>query len=239
MYGAHHERPRLARAFAAGLGAAAIGVLLAAAPALGAGTGYGGAGGTSGSGGTGGLAGTVVSTTTVQPTGGPASGVVGSDTVTVTVPSGAFANPVQVVVTNAAGDTPTTVGGSAVALSFGVGFYQNGTKVTGTFPAVACSVSGPNVNASSVLYLNGSSTPYPTTFVAPDTLDFTVTSDPNFLLTTAATTAALSSTSASAVAGATTAQTGVPLRGELLLAGVLVMAGGSLLVVRRMRRRSA
>jgi len=229
---------RVARAVlgvALGIGAA----VLASSAAFGAGTGYGGGTGGGGTGGTGGVAGTVVSTTTIQPTGGSGSGVVGSSTINVTVPPSAFNGPVQLVITDATSSSPGSVSGNSVVVSFGIAFYENGSKVTGTFPAVSASVSGPNITASSVLYLNGSTTPYPSTFSPPHTLNFTVTSDPNFLVAQAATAAALSQSSTGSIAGGTTAQTGEPFLGEGLVAGVLVLCGGLVLVGLRLRRRTA
>ncbi|HMD45984.1 MAG TPA: hypothetical protein VKG43_07485, partial [Acidimicrobiales bacterium] len=160
----HGARARHLAILSAAICAGAATTLLAAAPVLGAGTGYAPAPGGAAGGGTGAPAGTVVTTTTVEPTGGTANGTIGGDAITITVPAGAFTTTSQAVITNAAGATATTVGGNTVVLSFGIGFYQNGVKVSGTFPAVTVTVSGANVNAGTILYLNGSTTPYPTTF---------------------------------------------------------------------------
>jgi hypothetical protein len=196
-----------------------------AGPVWAAGAGGSNGGGTGGTGGTGAgaPAGTVVSTTTVQTSGGSATGAIADGTVNVSVPAGAFTVPTQVIITD-----DSTSGNVA----FGIGFYQNGAKVTGSFPAVSCSITSPSITSASTLTSGGAT--YPSTFVPAHTLDFTITSDPTFAVVTPA---ALSSTSA--IAGATSASTGEPFLGEGLVAAALVVGGGLILLRLRLRRPPA
>ena len=214
----------------AGLGLAVA--LAIAIPAFGAGTGYTpGAGPTQGGTATG-LPGTVVSSTVIQPTGGSGSGTVGTTTVAVTVPAGAFTGPTQLVITDATSSAVTPSNGKVVT-TFGVGFYVNGTKVTGSFPAVTVTVTSPSITAGSTVYfvtgtglqaISGAQ-------VSNGSATITITSDPTIEVVS-------STTSTSVIAGATTAQTGKPVVLELGVAGVLIVGGGLLLVGRRLRRRS-
>ena len=65
-------------------------------------------------------------------------------------------------------------------VTFGIGIYVNGTKVTGTFPAISITVSSPSITAGSTVYLvtgsglqsvSGDS-------VKAGSATFTITSDP-------------------------------------------------------------
>lgn len=225
-----------------GMGAVALAfsaIVLLPATAFAAGSGYTPAGG--GTGGTAtGLPGSVVTTTTIQPSGGTASGVVGNATITVTVPAGAFQGPVQVVITDASSSTVTPSSGGTVVVTFGVGFYQNGTKVTGSFPAVSVVVTSPSITAASTVYfvtgaglqsVSGSA-------VKAGSAAFSVTSDPVVELVTPVS-ATSTAGPGSAIPGATSTQTGKPFFLESILAGGLIAFGLLLLVGLRLRRHTA
>ena len=163
-----------------GIGLLAAGVVLAApTAAFAAGTGYTPGAAAPGGAATG-LPGNVVSTTTIQPSGGTANATVGSTSIAASVPAGAFTGPVQLVMTDASSSAVAAAGGASTVVTFGVGFYVNGTKVTGTFPAVTITVSSPSITAGSTVYLvtasglqavSGAS-------VKAGSATFTITSDP-------------------------------------------------------------
>lgn len=225
---------RLLVGLAAG-GLAVGGTVLLGVPAAGAaGTGYSPSppapGGTAT-----GLPGSVVTVATVQPSGGNGTSTIGSASLSVTVPSGTFSVPTQLVTTDASGSSIAPPSGGSAAVVFGVGFYQNGTKVTGTFPAVTVTVSSPSITAGSTVYLvegtklvavqgatvkNGSAT-------------FTISSDPTVEI------AAAASGTTTAIPGATTVHTGKPFLLEGGIAGLLVVSGGAILLAARRRRRTA
>jgi hypothetical protein len=193
-----------------------------------------------------GLAGTVVSSTTIQPSGGTANATIGSATITVTVNAGTFTGPVQVVVTDATSSAVTPSGGGTPVVTFGLGIFENGTKDTTSFQAITVTVSSPSIKAGTTVDLvtpsglqavSGSS-------VTTGSATFTITSDPIVEVVAApATTTAAASTggtgSGSAIAGATSGQTGKPFLLEGALAAALIVAGGLMLVGLRLRRRPA
>jgi hypothetical protein len=184
-----------------------------------------------------GLAGTVVTSTTIQPSGGTASGTVGTATITAKVPAGTFTDPVQLVLTDATSSAVTPTGGGKVAVTFGIGIYENGTKVTGSFPAITVTVSSSSITAGSTVYLVTSSGLQAVSgaSVSNGSATFSITSDPTVEVTTPA--AAAGTTGA--IAGATSGQTGKPFRLEEGIAISLLAFGGLLMLGLRLRRRSA
>ncbi len=234
-------RLRTPTRLAAGVSGLAFAAALLVAPtaAFGAGTGYT-PGGTPTPGGTAtGLAGTVVSTTTVQPGGGQATGTVGSTTVTATVPAGAFTGAVQVVMTDASSSAVVPPGGGTAIVTFGIGIFSNGVKVTGSFPAITITVTSPSITAGSTVYLvtgsglqsvSGDS-------VKAGSATFTITSDPTIEVAT--TTAAAATTAATPIAGATSSATGKPFLLEGGIAVALVALGTTLLIAVRRRGQPA
>lgn len=221
-----------------GIGLLAAGVVLAApTAAFAAGTGYTPGAAAPGGAATG-LPGNVVSTTTIQPSGGTANATVGSTSIAASVPAGAFTGPVQLVMTDASSSAVAAAGGASTVVTFGVGFYVNGTKVTGTFPAVTITVSSPSITAGSTVYLvtasglqavSGAS-------VKAGSATFTITSDPVIEVATPA--AASATATGAAITGATTAQTGKPFFLEGLIAAGLFALGTLLLVGLLVRRRT-
>jgi hypothetical protein len=194
-----------------------------------------------------GLAGTVVSSTTIQPSGGTANATIGNSTITVNVKAGTFTGPVQVVVTDASSSSVTPSGGGTTVVTFGLGIFENGSKVTATFPAITVTVSSPSIKAGTTVYfvtgtglqaVSGDS-------VTNGSATFTFTSDPIVEVitppatTTAAAAAGGSASSGSAIAGATSGQTGKPFMLEGGLAIALVVLGTLMLVGLRLRRRPA
>ena len=240
---------KISRAMAVGsrIGRFGVGIIIAGAiiatpaAAFAAGNGY--TPGGTGTGGTAtGLPGSVVSTTTIQPSGGTANATVGNATISITVQAGTFTGPVQVVVTDASSSAITPPGGASIVVTFGIGFYVNGTKVTGTFPAVTVAVSSPSITVGSTVYfVTGSGLQSVSgAAVKAGSATFTITSDPVVEVATPPAAAAAAATgSGSAIAGATSAQTGKPFFLESLLAGGLIALGTLLLLALRLRRRTA
>jgi len=220
----------------------AAAVALTPTAAFAAGSGYAPSGG--GNTGTAtGLPGSVVSATTIQPSGGTANATIGTTTISVDVPAGAFTGPVQLVITDAAASAVTPSGGATVVVTFGVGFYENGTKVTGTFPAVTVTVTSSAITAgSTVSFVTGGGLQAVSgASIKAGSATFTVTSDPVVEVATpvSAVPAGTTGTTGSAISGATTAQTGKPFFLEGLLAVALASFGFLLLVAVRLRRRAA
>lgn len=226
----------------------ALSGLLFTSPAWGAGSGYAGGTGTGGSGTTGGAPTPtgftdIVTTQTIQPSGGTVNATAGSTTVTVTVPSGAFAAPVQVVVssgtTSGLSDLPS---GAQPTLAIGIGFEQNGQKVTGTFNSpVTVTISNPSITTADqvVIYDPSTGTYVPVSqatnvanvSVTNGKVTFQVLADPYIVLLASSSTSA-----APAITGATSPVTGVPVVTEAVLGGVFVMAG--LMLALRLRRHA-
>jgi hypothetical protein len=218
---------------------------IAATPAFGAGTGYGGGGG--GGGGTGTTPGappgftTVLTSQTVQPSGGTVS----AGGVSVDIPAGTFSVPTEAVLSQ--GSTSSITGlpaGATGVLAIGISFLQNGTKVTGTFPSpVKVTISNSSVSSADSLYVyDASSGGYIPASQDPDiadisvangTVSFEITADPYLAVLHTA------STASSTVPGATTTTTGVPVLGETLLGGLLIAAGALLALRLRRRTRTA
>jgi hypothetical protein len=222
--------------------------LMLSSPAWGAGASY--SGGT-GAGGTGTPAAgpttpsgftTIATTQTIQPSGGTVNATVGSTTVGVTVPAGALASPVQVVITS--GTTSALNGlpaGSQPTLAIGIGFEQNGQKVTGTFnDPITVTISAPGITTADqvVIYDPATSSYVPVSqatnvsnvTVANGVITFQVLADPYVVVL-----AASSAVASPAIPGATTPVTGVPILTDAAVGGVLVI-GGLLLAVRLRRR---
>jgi len=221
-----------------------LAILLTPEAVFAAGTGYTPGGPTNGGTATG-LPGSVVATTTIQPSGGTANATIGDSTIVATVPAGAFTGPVQLVVTDASTASVTPSEGTSAVVTFGIGFFINGTKVTGTFPAVTITISSPSITAGSTVYLVTGSTLQSISGAAVKngSASFTITSDPVAEVTspvTAAVTATATATgSGSPIAGATSTQTGQPFFVESLAAAGLIALGSLLLVGLRLRRRTA
>jgi hypothetical protein len=217
--------------------AAAVIVAACAVPAYAAGTPYGGGGTVGGTGGTGG--GTILTTCTVVPTQVTVcTARIGSDTVTITVPANTFTTPDQIVITDRTLQIQPLGPGTTVVLAFGVSFFFQGAKVTGTFSPVSGSVTGPDIVTGLSIYFAALTSNVfsvqPSTFTN-GALNFTITSDPAIeVASTNASTA--SSVSAKPIAGGTVPVTGKPFGLEGSIAAVLVV-GGSLLLVRMRRRR--
>jgi hypothetical protein len=212
-------------------------LVVAPCAAFGAGSGYTpGAAPTVGGTATG-LAGTVVSTTTIQPGGGTASGTVGSATIVATVPAGAFTGPVQLVDTDASASAVTPPGGGTPVVTFGIGIFANGVKVTGSFPAITVTVTSPSIVAGSVVYIVTGTTLQAVSgaSVSAGKATFTITSDP--VIELAAPASAAGTASVTPIAGATSAQTGEPFLLEGGLAAALCAVGVLLLVAARRRGR--
>jgi hypothetical protein len=220
--------------------------LAAPAVAFGAGTGYTPAPNPTPGGTASGLAGTVVSSTSIQPSGGTANATIGNATITVTVKAGTFTGPVQVVLTDATSSSVTPTGGGATVVTFGVGFFENGSKVSGTFPAVTVTVSSPSIKAGTTVYLvtGGSLQSVSGAAVTNGSATFTISSDPIVQVvaapvSTTAAAGAVAGSSGSAIPGATSGQTGKPFLLEGALAVTLLLIGGLMLVALRLRRRPA
>jgi hypothetical protein len=124
----------------------------------------------------------------------------------------------------AAAVAPTS--GSTV-VTVGIGFFVNGTKVTGTFPAVPVTISCASIAAGSTVYfVNGSSLQAISgASVASGSVTFNVTSDPTVQVVSAS----------SSVPGASNVITGKPFLLEGILAIGLVASGS--LMLRRLRHR--
>ncbi len=247
LAGQHHTTRRQRVGVASGLVSIALGTMLSlfafAPAALGAGTGYGGTGGTGTGTGTGspttpsGFT-TVLTTQTVQPSGG----TVTAGGVTVTVPAGDVTSPIQVIITQGtiSGLTGLPAGSNPI-LAYGVTFVQNGQKYHGTFPApITVTISNPAITTADqvLVYSDATGTYVPLSsdpiieniVVSNGSISFQVLSDP-FLVITGPLAAA------AAIPNATVAVTGVPTLTEGILGGVLVMLGLMLGLQLRARRR--
>lgn len=201
--------------------------------AFAAGSGYGPTGPTPGST-VAGLPGPVVTSATIQAGGGTASGAIGGATVTAAIPAGAFPSPTQLVLTNASGSAVAPPGGGASVTTFGVGFYVNGTKVTGTFPAVTITETSASIKAGSTVYIVVGTTLQAVSGakVTNGSATFSITSDPIIEIATTA-------TGSTSIAGATAVQTGKPFLLEGGMAAALILVGGMLLIRARLRRNAA
>jgi hypothetical protein len=217
----------------AAIGVAAAASVLGTATAFAAGSGYTPSGGTGTPAGVPGGFTSVLTTGTVQPSGGTVTGSDNGDTVTVTVPAGALTQPAQVVLT--AGDV-SQIGsagqaGKDAVVAVGISVMVNGAKFTGTFPTpITVTIAGNFASGDEVVVYDPSTagwSPVPGATIANGTATFEITSDPDV--------AVLAPTS-SAVSGATSASTGKPFILEGGAATALVV-GGSLFAWRFRRPR--
>ena len=230
----------LALALLASLGLTAGGALTGPTPAYAAGNGYTPSGTPTTGGSATGLAGTVVTSTTIQPSGGTASGVVGSSTITANVPPGTFTGAVQVVMTDATSSYVAPGSGGSPVVTFGIGIYVNGSKVTGTFPAIGVTITSPAITVGSTVYLvTGSGLQAATgASVQAGSASFSITSDPVVEVSAPVGTVGTSA-AGTAIAGATSGETGKPFLLEEMVALALLAFGALILVALRLRRRSA
>jgi hypothetical protein len=153
-----------------------------------------------------------------------------------------------VVITDATSSTVTPTDGGKPVVTFGIGVFENGTKVTGTFPAITVTVNSPSIKAGATedFVINGVLQVISGAAATNGSATFTITSDPivEVVAPAATTTAAAGSagsagTAGSAIAGATSGQTGKPFILEGGLAVGLILIGGVMLVGLRLRRRPA
>ncbi len=174
-----------------------------------------------------GVSGVVVSTCTVQPSGGGCTATVDGLAIDVTFPPGDFTIPTQLLFST--GVTPTGVAGRVVSV-FGLSVVQNGSKVTGTFsPPATVHVTSAAIAVGDTVNLVGAggATTVVGTATTAGSISFTFDSDPNFAVIAPV----------AAVPSATTPVTGKPFALEELVAAVLVSVGMFGLVLLRMKRR--
>jgi hypothetical protein len=226
----------LALATASSLAVGTSSALPAAAFAAGSGYTPTGTGNAAPGGAASGLAGTIILSTTIQPSGGTATATIGSATITATVKTGTFPDTIQVIITDASSSSITPPAGGRSVVTFGIGIFENGSKITGTFPAIAVTVTSTAITAGSTIYfvtgmtlqsVGGAS-------VTTGSAAFTITSDP-----TVEVVAPINAVSTTPIAGATSGQTGKPFLFEGGVAIALVSLGGLMLVALLVRRRSA
>jgi hypothetical protein len=186
----------------------------------------------------------VVSSSTIQPSGGTARGVFGGTVVTVSVPPGTFTGTVQVVLRTVG--LPAVPGGWTVA-SFTIQILEDGVPVTGTFPPLTVTVRAPGIAPGSSVYVMVGSTLHPLggVQVRDGSVTFAIDDDPTIEVVDAVTSGPASPAVGAAaagpvsIAGATSASTGQPfLRDDV--AGVLLVLVGLALTARlaATRRRS-
>lgn len=179
---------------------------------------------------------TVVTTVTIGPAGGTIGPVAVDADVTVKVPAGAFATPMQVTLTAPVLSEIPAHAGTTVVAGAGITVSQNGTKYQGTFlKPVTVTFTAPNITAASdVVVWNGSSfvtDPDATATAGAVTVSFD--SDPDFAVE------APLSPKAAPVPSATVPVTGKPFVGEGILAGVLILGGAGGIAVSRRRVRAS
>jgi hypothetical protein len=142
--------------------------------------------------------------------------------VTVTVPSGAFPDGVQVAIVEIGGSVPPN--GGTVVLTFGLEFCENGELVTGTGTVA---VTDPVIGPCQTLYQQTSSglVAVPAAQITNGHLFVPVTEEADYVLVS----------TACAIPAATTVVTGKPFLLEGLIAGGLVLLGTLLLLRLRFR----
>jgi hypothetical protein len=200
-------------------------LFLSAVPALGAGIPYGGGGG--GGGTVPGLPGTVVTTCTFE---GPeliCTATIGGFTITVIAPADSLTIGSQIVITSVT--NPQAVH-CVPLVSFGVGNFFNGSKVTSSFnKPLSVTVSGPGIVPTTEVVQVGSNGNIEIPVMSTTgSLVFSLSADPAFQV---------DNPSSCGINGATLSVTGKPVQGEELLAAALFGFGVILLLTLRVRRR--
>jgi len=211
------------------------GFVLVATPAVAfaAGTPYTGQN-TSGNTGGVGLPGSVVVTCNETGAASTCTGQIGSVTITITVPAGDLPAGSQLVITSV---TNTAPGGFVVLVEFGVGAFDNGTKITSAFAVpLGATLTGPAFTPATKVFLVTSTgtTPVSSTF-SGNSISFSVPSDPVYQADNPGATTAAATTSGS---GTTPAFTGANLIPEIVTGSILVLLGAVLLVGSRRLARS-
>ena len=148
------------------------------------------------------------------------------------------------VITDATGSYVAPSSGGSQVVTFGIGIYVNGSKVTGTFPAISVTITSPAISVgSSVSMVTGSGLQPAGAAVRDGSASFSITSDPVVEVTApvgAATSGSTGGTSSgTAIAGATSGETGKPFLLEEMVAVALLAFGALVLVALRLRRRPA
>jgi hypothetical protein len=221
----------------------AIGLAALALPvsAFAAGTGY--EGGNLGPTGVPGGYGSIITSQTVPTTGGTVTGTVSGDTITVTVPSGAFTTSEEVTITSAdvtgIGDGGVTGDSAVLGIGINITDPTGETKVTSTFsPALTVAITGSFSATDAVVYYNHGTGTWDTltgVTVTATEISFSITADPDIAVLASSST---STAPGAPVADATTVHTGKPFLLEEIIAGVLVLFGLATLVWVKRRRPS-
>jgi len=179
----------------------------------------------------------VITTVTIPTSGGTVGPVaVAGASLTVSIPPGAFAEPVTITVTSPNLASIPPMAGTRVVAGAGITVGLNGAPFPGTFlKPLTATFTSPNITAGSVATVwNGSSfvtDPSSTSSAGTETVTFD--SDPDLAVMTPV------STPPQPVPGATVPVTGVPVVGEGLLAGALILGGAGGIAASRRRRARA
>jgi hypothetical protein len=227
-------RGRLGPARRLAVAALVCGVVLVATPAvaLAAGTPYTG-GSTTGSTGVG-LPGSVVTTCNQTGAANTCTAQIGNCTVTISIPASDLPPGSQLVITSVTDPAPP---GYVLLVEFGVGAFNNGSKITTAFvDPLTVAVSCPTITAASKVFqvTSSGSSVVPSTF-AGTTDTFSDPSDPVYQVANPGVTTAASTTSGS---GTTPAFTGANLIPEIVAGVILVLVGAVLLLGSRRLTRS-
>jgi hypothetical protein len=208
-------------------------LLTTPAVAFAAGTPYTG-GGTGGTTGGVGLPGSVVITCNESGGASTCSGQIGSFNITIAVPSGDLPAGSQLVITSVTNPAPS---GFVVLVEFGVGAFDNGTKLTSAFAAaLTATVTGPAITAATNLFeVTSTGTTAVSLAFSGNSISFSVPADPVYQAANPGATTAASTTSGS---GTTPALTGANLIPEIVTGSILVLLGAVLLVGSRRLARS-
>jgi hypothetical protein len=179
----------------------------------------------------------VVTTVTVGPGGGTIGPLtVDGATLTITVPAGAFSSPVQVTVTapDLAAIPPQS--GHTVVAGAGITVGLNGAVFPGTFlKPITATFGSPKITAASdVTVWNGSAfVTDPNSSDSAGSASVSFDSDPDFAVQTPV------SSEEEPVPSATVPVTGVPVLGEGIAAGSLILGGAGAIAASRRRRARA
>jgi hypothetical protein len=176
---------------------------------------------------------TVLTTETIGEEGGTISLELPGDDLSIHIPDGAFTEDVQITVTEPDLANIPAPPGTTVVTGAGITVTLDGTTFPGTFlkPITADFFSSHITAASEVTVWNGSAfvtDPSSTSTAGSASVSFD--SDPDFAVVTP------TAAAAAPVPSATAPVTGVPVLGEGLLAGVLVLGGAAAVAVSRRRR---